>query len=59
MTQADVAELTKSSQSRVVKMEADDSLVFLDLLVRSLIAIGAWSRGVLKLISTQKSASAA
>ena len=59
MTQSDVAKLIKSSQSRVAKMEAGDSSVSLDLLVRSLIALGASSRGVLKLISTEKSASAA
>jgi predicted XRE-type DNA-binding protein len=59
MTQAEVARLIKSSQSRVAKMEAGDSSVSLDLLVRSLIALGASSRGVLKLISTEKSSSAA
>jgi transcriptional regulator with XRE-family HTH domain len=59
MTQSDVAKLIKSSQSRVAKMEAGDSSASLDLLVRSLIALGASSRGVLKLISTKKSASAA
>ena len=59
MTQADVAKLIKSSQSRVAKMEAGDSSVSLDLLIRSLIALGASSRGVLKLISTEKSVSAA
>ena len=59
MTQAEVAKLIKSSQSRVAKMEAGDSSVSLDLLVRSLIALGASSSGVLKLISKEKSASAA
>lgn len=52
MTQEDVANLIKSSQSRVAKMEAGDSSVSLDLLVHSLIALGASSRGVLKLLST-------
>ena len=51
MTQIEVARLIKSSQSRVAKMEAGDSTVSLDLLVRSLIALGVSSRGVLKLIS--------
>ena len=55
MTQAEVAKLIESSQSRVAKMEAGDSSVSLDLLVRSLIALGASNRGVLKLISTEKS----
>jgi DNA-binding XRE family transcriptional regulator len=59
MTQAEAAKLIKSSQSRVAKMEAGDSTVSLDLLVRSLIALGASSGRVLKLISNQKSESAA
>ncbi len=58
MTQADVAGIIESSQSRVAKMEAGDSSVSLDLLVRSLIALGASSKGVLKLISAQNSTSA-
>lgn len=59
MTQADVAKLINSSQSRVAKMEAGDRSVSLDLLVRSLITLGASSKHALKLISRQKSASAA
>ena len=59
MTQAEAAKRIKSSQSRVAKMEAGDSTVSLDLLVRSLIALGASSKGVLKLISEQKTKSAA
>ena len=59
MPQADTAKLIKSSQSRVAKMEAGDKTVSLDLSVRSLIALGASSRGVLKLISNRKFASAA
>ena len=41
LTQADLAKLLKSSQSRVAKMEAGDPSVSLDLLVRSLLALGA------------------
>jgi len=59
MTQAEAAKLKKSSQSRVAKMEAGDGTVSLDVLVRSLIALGASSRGVLKLVTKEKSASAA
>ena len=59
MTQAEAAKLIKSSQSRVAKMETGDSTVSLDLLIRSLIALGASSRGVLKLISEQNTKSAA
>lgn len=43
-TQAQVARRLGSSQSRVAKMEAADSSVSLDLLVKSLLALGA-SRG--------------
>lgn len=38
--QTDLAKLVKSSQSRVAKMEAADSSVSIDLLVRSLLALG-------------------
>jgi len=40
LTQADLAKLLRSSQSRVAKMEASDSTVSLDLLVRCLLALG-------------------
>ena len=40
LTQVDVARLLRSSQSRVAKMETGDSSVSLDLLIRSLIALG-------------------
>ncbi len=40
-TQADLAARLGSSQSRVAKMEAADSTVSLDLLVRSLLTAGA------------------
>jgi transcriptional regulator with XRE-family HTH domain len=38
--QIDLAKLLKSSQSRVAKMEAGDRSVSLDLLIRSLLALG-------------------
>jgi transcriptional regulator with XRE-family HTH domain len=41
MTQHELARLIRSSQSRVAKMEAGDPSVSLDLLVRSLLALGA------------------
>ena len=41
LTQAQLARLLKSSQSRVAKMEAGDPSVSLDLLIRSLLAMGA------------------
>lgn len=40
LTQADLAKLLRSSQSRVAKMEASDPSVSLDLLFRSLLALG-------------------
>jgi len=40
LTQGGLARLLSSSQSRVAKMEASDASVSLDLLVRSLLALG-------------------
>ena len=40
MTQAELARLVSSSQSRVAKMEAGDPSVSIDLLVKSLLALG-------------------
>jgi len=59
MTQSDVAKAIKSSQSRVAKMEAGESSVSLDLLVRTLLALGASSDNLTRLISPRRSASAA
>ena len=41
LTQTQLAKLLKSSQSRVAKMECGDPTVSLDLLVKSLLAMGA------------------
>ena len=46
LTQAAVARRLHSSQSRVAKMEAGDRSVSLDLLVRSLAALGATPRDI-------------
>jgi DNA-binding XRE family transcriptional regulator len=46
LTQAALARLTGSSQSRVAKMEAGDPSVSLDLLIRALLAVGASRREV-------------
>lgn len=46
MTQVDLAGLMNSSQSRVAKMEAGDPTVSLDLLIRSLLALGADNRAI-------------
>jgi ribosome-binding protein aMBF1 (putative translation factor) len=44
MSQADVATRVRSSQSRVAKMESGDATVSIDLLVRTLLALGASRR---------------
>ena len=51
MTQAALAEQLGSSQSRVAKMEAADRSVTVDLMVRSLLAIGATPGEIAKLIN--------
>ena len=40
LTQAELARVVNSSQSRVAKMEAGDPTVSIDLLVKSLLALG-------------------
>jgi hypothetical protein len=59
MTQSDAAKLLKSSQSRVAKMEAGDSSVSLDLLVRSILALGVSGKGLIQRLSTRRSSHAA
>ena len=44
MSQADVALRIRSSQSRVAKMESGDATVSIDLLVRTLLALGTSRR---------------
>lgn len=51
LTQAELARLLKSSQSRVAKMEAGDPSVSLDLLIRSLLAMGATQKELAQVIS--------
>ena len=48
LTQAQVARILGSSQPRVAMMEAADPSVSVDLLVRSLLAIGATRRDLAK-----------
>jgi hypothetical protein len=59
LTQGRLAKLIGSSQSRVAKMEAADSAVTLDLLVRSLLATGATRRELAKIIQRPTRPSAA
>jgi hypothetical protein len=51
LTQAALAKLIQSSQSRVAKMESADPTVSLDLLIRSLLALGASNRDLARTIS--------
>ena len=51
LSQMDVAKRLKSSQSRVAKMEASDPSVSLDLLVKSLLALGVSRKDLAKAIS--------
>ena len=51
VTQIGLAQAIKSSQSRVAKMEAGDPTVSLDLLVKSLFALGASNRELAAIIS--------
>jgi hypothetical protein len=46
LTQVQLGEMLGSSQSRVAKMEAGDSSVSIDLLIRSLLRMGASRRDV-------------
>lgn len=50
-SQADLARVISSSQSRVAKMEAGDRSVSVDLLVKSLLAVGASYSDLAKAIS--------
>jgi DNA-binding XRE family transcriptional regulator len=52
LTQEEVANLLRSSQSRVAKMEAGDASVSLDLLVRSLLALGVSRKELGRMIAS-------
>ena len=51
LTQSDLAKAIRSSQSRVAKMEAGDPTVSLDLLVKSLLRLGASNRELAQIIA--------
>jgi transcriptional regulator with XRE-family HTH domain len=51
LLQVAAARLLGSSQSRVAKMEAGDATVTIDLLVRSLLAVGASRAEIAKAIA--------
>ena len=58
LTQGELAKVVGSSQSRVAKMEAGDPGVSIDLLFRSLIALGASSSDLARIISARRPVSA-
>lgn len=51
MSQVELARAVKSSQSRIAKMEAGDPSVSIDLLMKSLLALGASPKELAKTIS--------
>jgi ribosome-binding protein aMBF1 (putative translation factor) len=59
LTQAALAKRLGSSQSRVAKMEAADASVSVDLLIRSLLGIGAKTSDIAAIIRNGRSTSAA
>ncbi len=58
LSQVELAKVVHSSQSRVAKMESGDPTVSLDLLIRSLLALGASARDIARAISGQPLAKA-
>ena len=56
MTQVELARRIHSSQSRVAKMEAGDPSVSLDLLVRSLLALGATRKQIAGALTATRAA---
>ena len=58
LSQVELARVVHSSQSRVAKMESGDPTVSLDLLIRSLLALGASARDIARAISGQPLAKA-
>ena len=53
MSQVDFAKLIRSSQSRVAKMESGSASVSIDLLIKSLLALGASRKDLAKAISAK------
>ena len=51
LSQTELAKAVRSSQSRIAKMEAGDPTVSIDLLLRSLLALGASNRELGRMIS--------
>ena len=51
LTQIQLAKILNSSQSRVAKMEKGDPTVSLDLLIKSLLAVGATKKNIAEAIN--------
>lgn len=51
LTQAELAKMLSSSQSRIARMEAGDPTVTIDLLIKSLLALGVSPREIGRAIS--------
>lgn len=58
LNQTQVARILGSSQSRVAKMEAADSSVSIDLLIRSLLKLGAERKDVAKAVARKRAGAA-
>jgi DNA-binding XRE family transcriptional regulator len=58
LTQVELAERLQSNQSRIAKMEAGDPSVSLDLLIRSLLALGLTTNDLARIIAPQPSTAA-
>lgn len=52
LSQIELAKMVHSSQSRIAKMEAGDPSVSIDLIMKSLLALGASAKDVAKAISS-------
>lgn len=52
LTQVELAKIIKSSQSRVAKLETGDPSVSLDLIIRSLLALGTSNKDIARTISS-------
>ena len=58
LSQAALAKRLSSSQSRVAKMEAGDSSVSIDILLRALYSLGARPRDVASILARRRGAAA-
>ena len=56
LSQLDLAAKLRSSQSRIAKLEAGDPSVSLDLLIRSLLRLGASERELSRMLVTPRAA---